>query len=123
MLSGLGFDETDLKKRVVELSGGELNRLNLAKLLLSKPNLLLLDEPTNHLDIAAVEWLESFLRNYPHAFILISHDRYFLDATVTKIFELSKGRLEEYSGNYSQSVEERERRLLAYKRATSGSKS
>jgi len=112
VLFGLGFDENHLGKRVAELSGGELNRLNLAKLLLSKPNLLLLDEPTNHLDISAVEWLENYLKDYPHGFILISHDRYFLDATVAKVFELSKGRLEEYSGNYSQSVMEREKRLL-----------
>jgi ATP-binding cassette subfamily F protein 3 len=112
VLFGLGFGDNDLMKRVAELSGGELNRLNLAKLLLSKPNLLLLDEPTNHLDIAAVEWLENYLRVYPHGFILISHDRYFLDATVARVFELSKGRLEEYSGNYSQSVKERERRQL-----------
>jgi ATP-binding cassette subfamily F protein 3 len=117
VLFGLGFDESDLRRRAAELSGGELNRLNLAKLLLSKPNLLLLDEPTNHLDIAAVEWLENFLREYRHAFVLISHDRYFLDATVTKVFELSKGRLEEYSGNYSQSVKERERRLLTYQKS------
>ena len=112
VLFGLGFDESDLRKRVAGLSGGELNRLNLAKLLLSKPNLLLLDEPTNHLDIAAVEWLEDYLRDYPHGFILISHDRYFLDAVVTKVFELAQGRLEEYNGNYSQAVKERERRLL-----------
>jgi ATP-binding cassette subfamily F protein 3 len=117
VLFGLGFEERDLTKSVAELSGGELNRLNLAKLLLGKPNLLLLDEPTNHLDIAAVQWLEGFLRDYPYAFILISHDRYFLDATVTKILELSHGALAEYSGNYSQYLEERERHLLNYQKS------
>ncbi len=116
VLFGLGFEETDLARSVTELSGGELNRLNLAKLLLRKPNLLLLDEPTNHLDIAAVRWLEDFLRDYPHAFMLISHDRYFLDATVSKVFELSHGNLQEYPGNYSQYLKEREIRLLAYQR-------
>jgi ATP-binding cassette subfamily F protein 3 len=117
VLFGLGFDQNGLGKRVAELSGGELNRLNLAKLLLSKPNLLLLDEPTNHLDIAAVEWLESYLRDYPHGFILISHDRYFLDTAVAKVFELSQGRLDEYSGNYSQAIKERENRLLLYQKS------
>jgi len=112
VLFGLGFNERDLEKRVADLSGGELNRLNLAKLLLRQPNLLLLDEPTNHLDMPAVRWLENFLKDYPHALILISHDRYFLDATVSKIFELSRGSLEEYSGNYSQYVKQREARLL-----------
>jgi ATP-binding cassette subfamily F protein 3 len=112
ILFGLGFDESELVRSTSELSGGELNRLNLAKLLLSKPNLLLLDEPTNHLDISAVEWLESFLKNYPHTFIVVSHDRYFLDATVSKILELAGGGIEEYVGNYSHYVEERERRLL-----------
>ncbi len=109
-LFGLGFADEDFEKRLAELSGGQLNRLNLARLLLSDPNLLLLDEPTNHLDISALRWLENFLRNYPHAFILISHDRYFLDATVNKILEISDQRVEEYPGNYSRYLEEREKR-------------
>jgi ATP-binding cassette, subfamily F, member 3 len=110
VLFGLGFSDPELNKSTTELSGGELNRLNLAKLLLSQPNLLLLDEPTNHLDIPSVQWLEEFLVDYPHAFIVISHDRYFLDHTVNQIFDLMDGRVEEYSGNYSRYVLEKEKR-------------
>ena len=110
VLFGLGFQEKDLEKNASLLSGGEVNRLNLARLLLSDPNLLLLDEPTNHLDISAVQWLERFLKDYPHAFLLISHDRYFLDATVSKILEISDGKIEEYPGNYSTYLSERDRR-------------
>ncbi|PYV45344.1 MAG: multidrug ABC transporter ATP-binding protein [Acidobacteria bacterium] len=117
VLAGLGFQETDLTKSLSQLSGGELNRLNLAKLLLSKPTLLLLDEPTNHLDISAVEWLENFLVDYPHAFILISHDRYLLDTVVNKIWEIADGRAAEFSGNYSRYVVERENRFLLSTRA------
>ena len=110
VLFGLGFEERDLEKSAAVLSGGELNRLNLAKLLLSDPNLLLLDEPTNHLDISAVRWLEGFLKDYARAFVVISHDRYFLDATVSRILEIAEGRVEEYPGNYSWYTVERERR-------------
>ncbi|MCI0420390.1 MAG: ATP-binding cassette domain-containing protein, partial [Acidobacteria bacterium] len=110
VLFGLGFEERELEKSAAVLSGGELNRLNLAKLLLSDPNLLLLDEPTNHLDISAVRWLEGFLKDYTRAFVVISHDRYFLDATVSRILEIADGKVEEYSGNYSQYTVERERR-------------
>lgn len=117
VLFGLGFEESDLEKNASVLSGGELNRLNLARLLLSDPNLLLLDEPTNHLDISAVRWLEEFLKNYPHALLVISHDRYFLDATVTKILEISDGKIEEYPGNYSAYTLERERRRELRKKA------
>ena len=110
VLAGLGFDESSLGKKTHLLSGGERNRLNLAKLLLTEPNLLLLDEPTNHLDIDAVRWLENFLRDYPSAFIVVSHDRYFLDGTVDKILEITEGKVEEYPGNYSSYVLEREMR-------------
>ena len=110
VLFGLGFSESELEKSATELSGGELNRLNLAKLLLSRPNLLLLDEPTNHLDIPSVQWLEEFLQNYPDAFIVVSHDRYFLDRTVDTIFEVTDGNLEEYPGNYSRHLVEKEKR-------------
>ncbi len=110
VLFGLGFSESELEKSTIELSGGELNRLNLAKLLQSRPNLLLLDEPTNHLDIPSVQWLEEFLQNYPDAFIVVSHDRYFLDRTVDKIFEVSDGQLEEYPGNYSRYLVEKGKR-------------
>jgi ATP-binding cassette, subfamily F, member 3 len=111
VLFGLGFSESELDKSTTKLSGGELNRLNLAKLLLSRPNLLLLDEPTNHLDIPSVQWLEDYLRDYPDAFIVISHDRYFLDRTANKIFELADGLLEEYPGNYSRYLIDKEKRL------------
>ena len=117
VLRGLGFQATDLARNLSQLSGGELNRLNLAKLLLSKPTLMLLDEPTSHLDISALQWLENFLVQYSHAFILISHDRFFLDATVNKIWEIADGRVEEFSGNYSRYVGERENRLLLSKKA------
>ena len=111
VLFGLGFSRSDLDRSVSQLSGGEKNRVNLAKLLLAEPNLLLLDEPTNHLDIPAVRWLENFLAGYPYACIVISHDRYFLDATVKRILELGNGRIEEYPGSYSWYARARERRL------------
>ncbi len=117
VLFGLGFQEKDLEKNASLLSGGELNRLNLAKLLLSDPNLLLLDEPTNHLDISAVQWLEGFLKDYAHAFLLVSHDRYFLDATVSKIVEISGSKIEEYPGNYSAYLVERDRRCQLRQKA------
>ncbi len=110
VLFGLGFEEKEMDKSAAVLSGGELNRLNLAKLLLSDPNLLLLDEPTNHLDIPAVRWLERFLKDYPNTFLVVSHDRYFLDATVGRILELSGGKIEEYPGNYSRYTVERDKR-------------
>jgi ATPase subunit of ABC transporter with duplicated ATPase domains len=88
VLSGLGFPHEEWNKRTEEFSGGWQMRIALAKLLLEKPNLLLLDEPTNHLDLEARNWLEQYLANYPFAFVLISHDRYFLDVTVNKIVEI-----------------------------------
>ena len=84
-----------------QLSGGQKTRVHLAKLLLSKPDILLLDEPTNHLDIAAIEWLEDFLRSYPGAVLIISHDRYFLDRIVTKVIEIENKKSTVYNGNYS----------------------
>lgn len=117
VLFGLGFEDKDLVKECSLLSGGELNRLNLAKLLLSDPNLLLLDEPTNHLDISAVQWLETFLKDYRHAFLLISHDRCFLDATVEQILELSDGKIEQYPGNYLSYAIEREKRWRLRRKA------
>ena len=100
-LLGMGFQEEDLNKPFSALSGGEKTRVCLCKLLLSEANLLLLDEPTNHLDIQSVEWLEGFLQSYKSAFIVISHDRYFLDKVTNKTFELENARLNCYDGNYS----------------------
>ncbi len=100
-LIGMGFSEDDLKKPFSSLSGGQKTRVYLCKILLGEANLLLLDEPTNHLDIASVEWLETFLQSYKGAFIVISHDRYFLDKVTNKTFEIEHGRLTCYDGNYS----------------------
>ncbi|HDV8369799.1 TPA: ABC-F type ribosomal protection protein [Bacillus cereus] len=108
-----GLQVTDLFPRVfTELSGGEQTKVSLAYMLLQKPDLLLLDEPTNHLDLFAVEWLEKFLKEYTGTVIVISHDRYFLDEVVTKIFDLEDGEIHVYHTNYSQFVEEKEERLL-----------
>ena len=102
VLMGLGFRKEDWERQTDEFSGGWQMRLALAKLLLQKPNLLLLDEPTNHLDLEARNWLEEYLHNYPHAFVLISHDRYFLDVTVNKIAEIWNKRFWFYTGNYDK---------------------
>src|SRR5208282_5234456 len=102
VLSGLGFRRDDWKRRTEEFSGGWQMRIALAKLLLQKPNLLLLDEPTNHLDLEARNWLEEYLTTYPYAFVLISHDRYFLDITVKRIVEIWNKQMHFYAGNYDQ---------------------
>ena len=119
VLTGLGFAKSDWERRVEEFSGGWQMRIALAKLLLSEPNLLLLDEPTNHLDIEARDWLEHYLQSYPHAFVLISHDRYFLDVTVSKIAEIWNKRVYFYTGGYSkyetQKAERRAQLEAAYK--------
>ncbi|WP_416808637.1 ribosomal protection-like ABC-F family protein [Bacillus thuringiensis] len=108
-----GLQVTNLFSRVfMELSGGEQTKVSLAYMLLQKPDLLLLDEPTNHLDLFAVEWLEQFLKEYNGTVMVISHDRYFLDEVVTKIFDLEDGEIHVYHTNYSQFVEEKEGRLL-----------
>ena len=101
ILYGLGFREGDLDLQVDLLSGGQKNRLALAQLLSGEPDLLLLDEPTNHLDLQAMEWLEGFLTDCDGAFVVVSHDRYFLDRTVSEIVELEGGRLEHYAGSYT----------------------
>ena len=111
VLSGLGFPQRDWKRRTEEFSGGWQMRIALAKLLLERPNLLLLDEPTNHLDLEARNWLEEYLAAYPYAFVLVSHDRYFLDVTVRKIGELWNKGLHFYTGGYTRyEVQKTERR-------------
>src|SRR6266478_3110925 len=119
VLQGLGFRKEDWERQTDEFSGGWQMRLALAKLLLQKPNLLLLDEPTNHLDLEARNWLEDYLRNYPHALLLISHDRYFLDVTVNKIAEIWNKRFWFYTGNYdkflAQKTQRNEQMQAAYK--------
>ena len=110
VLAGLGFRREDWPRQTEEFSGGWQMRIALAKLLLQKPNLLLLDEPTNHLDLEARNWLEDYLSNYPHAFVLISHDRYFLDVTVNKTVEIWNKRVYFYSGNYDKYLAQKQAR-------------
>lgn len=113
VICGLGIEESFLDRPFTSLSGGEQTKVGLAAALLEEPDLLLLDEPTNHLDLASIEWLENFLRTYNGAVMVVSHDRYFLDQVVTRIFDLEDGELTFYQGNYSDFVKEKEARLLA----------
>ena len=110
VLHGLGFGPHDYSKPLVKLSGGQQTRALLARLLLEAPDLLALDEPTNHLDITAVEWLEGYLKEFPGAVLVVSHDRFFLDAVATTVWEMDFGSLETYRGNYSQYIRQREER-------------
>jgi ATP-binding cassette subfamily F protein 3 len=110
VLTGLGFQKDDWSRRTEEFSGGWQMRISLAKLLLQKPNLLLLDEPTNHLDLETRNWLEEFLKEYPHAFVLVSHDRYFLDVTTRKTVEIWNKGIHFYTGNYEKYLREKQQR-------------
>ena len=118
VLTGLGFTSAQYEQTVASLSGGERTRLKLGKLLLAKTDLLLLDEPTNHLDLSSMQWLEDYLRAYKGAVVVVSHDRYFLDAVCNSIAELSFGRIEQYEGNYTRYLKLREevmvRRMKEY---------
>ncbi len=114
MLEKMGFSSDQLSEPFNLLSGGWRMRVLFAKLLLQEPDLLLLDEPTNHLDIVSIQWVEGYLKNYPNAFIVISHDRRFLDATTKKTLEIYNESLHSYSGNYSYYQEEKKRRIVTY---------
>ncbi len=113
VLAGLGFDQARMDAHVSDLSGGWRMRVALARTLVTNPDLLLLDEPTNHLDIPSIEWLESFLLDFPGAVLLISHDRSFMNGVVGGVIELSGGKATVYTGNYDAYLEEKERRSLA----------
>ncbi len=111
VLLGLGFSRADFAKMTDEFSGGWQMRIALAKALMQGPDILLLDEPTNYLDIEARDWLESFLQNFKGGFLLVSHDRYFLDVTINEVYELFNGELKRYPGNYSHYEKVRESEL------------
>lgn len=113
VLKGLGFSTSDMSRQMSEFSGGWKMRVELAKILLIQPDLVLLDEPTNHLDIDSIEWLESFLENYPGAIIMISHDRNFLDAITNRTIEIANGKVYDYKFSYSKYLEHREQELEA----------
>lgn len=117
ILKGLGFEEDSWSKNISSLSGGELTRLSLGKLLLARNDMLILDEPTNHLDMASIEWLESFLTEFKGAIILVSHDRYFMDKIVSKIVELKDEALRTYQGNYTEYSKKQEQVRAAYLKA------
>ena len=105
VLKGLGFSEDDFEKHCNELSGGQKTRVSLARLLVTHPDIILLDEPTNHLDITTIEWLETYLKNYPKAVVVVSHDRMFLDNVVDVVYEIEYGTATRYPGNYSNFME------------------
>ena len=119
VISGLGFLEKDRDKLIKTFSGGWQMRISIAKLLLESPDLLLLDEPTNHLDIKAIEWLENYLSGYKGGYIIVSHDRQFLDRTVERIMEMDGAEVNSFYGNYSFYLDQKEKlyeaQLSAYK--------
>ena len=116
ILHGVGFKDSEFDQKIETFSGGELNRLGLAKLLLAEPDIMLLDEPSNHLDLGATEWLEGFLRTTSAAVILVSHDRYFLDRVTNRTFELYFGTVDDYPGNFTKYLGLKEERLLVQTR-------
>ncbi len=116
-LKGLGYDETDHQKLIKNLSGGQKMRVALAKMLIAAPELLLLDEPTNYLDLKSISWLENYLSQYPGAYIVVSHDRYFLEKTVNIIWEADEGNITRYQGNYSAYLYQREENERTYQKA------
>ena len=116
VLRHMGFSEEDQQKKIETLSGGERTRLALACMLLKKPDILMLDEPTNHLDLKMLDWLETYLKNYQGTILVVSHDRYFLDRIVNRIFDMQDGTLTDYRGNYSVFLEKRAERLEALRR-------
>lgn len=116
VLKHMGFDEEMQTKKMDTLSGGERTRLALACMLLKKPDILMLDEPTNHLDLSMLDWLETYLKAYSGTILVVSHDRYFLDRIVTRIFDMSDGTLDDYRGNYSEFLVKKEERLVVMRR-------
>jgi ATP-binding cassette subfamily F protein 3 len=116
VLTGLGFDQDSFRQPVSQLSGGQQNRLLLARLLLAEPDLMLLDEPSNHLDLHATEWLEDFLRDTDQAMIIVSHDRYFLDRVTNRTLELYHGTVDSYVGNFSAYWRQKQERLEVQRR-------
>jgi ATP-binding cassette subfamily F protein 3 len=110
MLAGLGYRETDFERPAKELSGGWIMRAHLARLLVMEPDLLMLDEPTNHLDLLSLLWLQQYLKTYPGAVLLISHDREFMDEVVENVYEIAERKLEAYAGNYSAFLQQKEER-------------
>lgn len=117
LFTGFGFAKEDKRRRLQSFSGGEQTKIGLIRLLLQMPDILLLDEPTNHLDIASVEWLEQYLREYEHAVVMVSHDRFFLDQVANVVYEVSGKKLTRYSGNYTQYRIEKRKRLELQKKA------
>jgi len=116
VLHGLGFGDADLDMPCTRLSGGQLNRLGLAQLLLQKPDLMLLDEPTNHLDLPAIRWLEEYLQGWDRGFIVVSHDRYFLDRVVNQVWEIANRRITSWVGNYTRYQRDRHKQLEQQRR-------
>lgn len=117
LFTGFGFEKSDKTRLFRSFSGGEQTKISLIKLLLKKPDLLLLDEPTNHLDMKTVEWLEDYLINYPKAVVMVSHDRVFLDAVATGVYELENGALHRYAGNYTQYRQQKLKNLQIQRKA------